>query len=175
VIYIELFLLIIFFIVLAILFYYVVLTGVMAAPFLPTASRDLDRVLKAANLKKDMKFVDLGSGDGRLVIQAVRKYDVMGVGVEYNPLLVYFSRFWAWLYGLKDAVFVQGKLEEFSLRDAQVVYIFLLPKAMIKLESKIKRECRKGTLIISRGFKAPGLKPIEVMETKTYWTYFYRV
>ena len=174
-IYIELLLLIVFFIILSVLFYYVVLTGVMAAPYLPTAYGDLDRVFKAANLKKGMKFVDLGSGDGRLVIYAARKYKVSGIGVEYNPLLVYFSRFWAWGYGLNNAVFVQGKMEDFSLRNAQVVYLFLLPKAMIKMEPKIKRECRKGTLIISRGFESPGLRQIEVMETKTYWTYFYRV
>lgn len=147
----------------------------MAAPYVPTSGYDVDRVLDRAKLKKGMQFVDLGSGDGRLVLRAVQKFGVNGVGVEFNPLLVWFAQIRAKTLGIKNAVFICGKLENFRLDNAHVVYLFLLPREMKKMSDKIKKECTPGTLIISRGFEAPDLKQVDYLDTKTFHTFYYRV
>lgn len=155
--------------------YYIVVTGLFSVPYVPTSTRDLESVLAFTKLKKGMHFVDLGSGDGRLVITAVKKFGVYGTGLEINPLLIWYARIWARLLKLERATFLRQDLYTFSLQKADVVYLFLFPRMMEKMSAKIKKECKKGTLIISRGFELPGIKQIDLISTKTFETFIYKV
>jgi len=166
---------IVLFVFLTIYFYYIVKTGLLSVSYIPTSSRDLEPVLLYAKLKKGMQFVDLGCGDGRLVIAAVKKYGVYGIGLEINPLLILFARIWAKFLKLKRATFLRQDLYTFSLHKADVVYLFLFPRMMEKMSAKIKKECKEGTLIISRGFELPGFKQVDMIATKTFETFIYRV
>jgi uncharacterized protein involved in cysteine biosynthesis len=156
-------------------FFFTIITSVFSVPYVPTSTKDIERVLDYAKLKKGMQFVDLGSGDGKVIIKAVQKYMVVGTGTELNPLLVWISRIWAKLLKLEGAVFLRQDMFSFPLDNAHVVYLFLLPRMMEKMSAKLKKECGKGTLIISRGFEIPGLTQVQMIPTKTFETFFYRV
>lgn len=155
--------------------YYLVITGMFSVPFVPTSAKDLNPVLKRAKLKRGIQFVDLGCGDGRLVIEAVRTYTVKGVGIDINPLLIWFAKIRVYFLKLENAIFLRKDLYSYSLENADVVYLFLFPRMMDKMSAKIKKECKKGTLIISRGFELPGFKKIDEIPTKTFETFFYKV
>lgn len=160
---------------LSLFLFYLFVTGMFFAPFVPTSNQDIKRVLGRVKLKSGMQFVDLGCGDGRVVLEAVSSYGVNGTGVEINPLLVYYGRILAKWRKLERAVFIRQDLYTFPLDNAHVIYLFLMPRMMEKMAEKVKKECGKGTVVISRGFELPGLKQVDFLETKTFSTYFYRV
>jgi hypothetical protein len=162
-------------ILLSIFLYYTLFAGLFFAPYLPTSGRDIEAILDFAKLKKGQQFIDLGSGDGKVVIEAVKKYNVNGTGIEINPLLIFFSRLKSRFLKLASIEFLRTDLYSFPLNNAHVVYLFLMPRMMDKMALKVKQECGKGTLIISRGFELPNFKKIHEIETKPFPTYFYRV
>lgn len=160
---------------LMIFFYYTLFAGIFYAPFVPTSGRDIKAILEYAKLKRGQQFVDLGSGDGKMVIEAVKRYEVNGTGIEINPLLIFFSKLRAKFLKLTSAEFVRTDLYSFPLNNAHVIYLFLMPKMMDKVSEKVTRECGKGTLVISRAFELPHLKKIHQIDTSPFPTYFYRI
>lgn len=154
--------------------FYIELTG---APFVPTTQRTLKEILEAADLKKGQIFFELGSGDGRVVRTAVRLYKVQGIGVEMHPMLVLFSKLRAKMQKLEKIEFRTQNLFKTDLAEADVIFMFLLPRVLKKLKLKIEKECKKGTLIISHGFTIPGWEKLLVKKQERFRfnTYFYRL
>ena len=149
----------------------------LGAPFVPSSQKDIDEILKKAKLKKGMVFMELGSGDGRVVISAVRDYGVYGIGVEIHPFLLIFSRFLARFQKINNAQFKGENFFNIDLKKADVVFLFLFPKTLRKLKEKFLTECKKNTLIISHGFKIEGFEKYleSTIERKVYNTYFYKL
>lgn len=149
----------------------------MGAPFVPTSAKMIDSILEKAKLKKGQVFIELGSGDGRVVRQAVQKYGVKGVGVELQPILVWYSKLISKLKKLKDISFVTQNLFKTDLKRVDVIFLFLLPKTLEKLREKFITQCKKGTLIISHGFKIKGFDNhlIGKIDRDIFPTYYYRV
>src|SRR5439155_20512477 len=88
---------------------------------------------------------DLGSGDGRIVIQAARKYGARGVGIELDPELNKKAMKNAQKAGVADKVsFVRADFFKTDLSDATVVTLFLSPNINARLESKLRRELKAG-------------------------------
>lgn len=148
------------------------------APYVPTSKKQLEKIFKNVSLKKGECFVELGSGDGRLVRYAAKKYDISGIGIEINPLLVWWSRFLAKRDGTsKKAQFLKENVFNYSLTHADYLYIFLMPELIQKLLPKFKKELKKGTMIISHGFKIIGFEKrlIHMEPDKTFSTYYYKV
>lgn len=146
------------------------------APFVPTQGFVVSSILKKAGLKKGQTFIELGSGDGRVVRQAAKEYGVFAVGVEIHPLLVLYSRLASRIQGIKTVKILAGNFFQINLRDVDVVFMFLLPKTLKKLRPKLLQECRKGTLIISHGFRIPEWESRlkYKIDRKMFPTYFYR-
>lgn len=146
------------------------------APYVATSSGEIDQVLAKADLKKGRRLLELGSGDGRVLRFAVKKYGVKGEGIELNFLLILWSRLIAKLEHI-DVNFKNGNLFEVDFKNFHYIYLFLTRKAVIKLAPKITKECKKGTLLISRGFDIPGLEGrlIGKLSTTPFPTYFYKI
>ena len=147
------------------------------APFVASGRWVVAEILKNANLRKGQRFLELGSGDGRVVREAVKKYGVKGIGVEFHPLLVWYSRFLSKIFKVKGVEFIKGNFFKADLSKADVIYMFLLPKTMDKLKLKILKECKKGALLISHGFKIRGLERYLILQTPrhTFSTYYYKL
>jgi len=152
-------------------------SSLKGAPYVPTEKKVIDEMLKAAELKKGQLFLELGSGDGRIVCRAVKKYGVRGLGVEVNPLLVQNARLQARLQKLAGVKFVKQNIFNADLKSAEVIYLFLMPKLIKELFPKFQKEIKKGALVISHGFKIENWenKLAHVIRTKPFPTYYYRV
>jgi 16S rRNA A1518/A1519 N6-dimethyltransferase RsmA/KsgA/DIM1 with predicted DNA glycosylase/AP lyase activity len=129
----------------------VVLVG---APYLPTLSSQIKAALALADLKPGETLLELGCGDGRVLLAAARKgWQV--VGYELNPFLALV----AWLRTRryrKQVKIIWGSYWSREWPDAQAIFVFLLPKYMPKLDKKIIRGATKPVKLVSFAFKITG-------------------
>ncbi len=128
-----------------------------AAPYVPTPSPIVDEMLALARVGPGDYVIDLGSGDGRLVITAVTRHGARGgFGVDIDPALVKLANENATRAGVADRVkFYERDLFATSVRDATVVTVYLLPAAMAKLEGKLLAELRPGTRVVTHDYPFP--------------------
>ena len=122
-------------------------------PYIPTPAEVVAAMLDMAEIRKDDVLYDLGSGDGRLVIEAARRYGARGVGIDIDPARVREARDNAARAGVADRVqFIQADLFETDISPATVVTMFLLPSLNLKLQPKMLKELAPGTRIVSHAF-----------------------
>lgn len=122
-------------------------------PFVPTPQPVVDAMLKLAGVTARDTVVDLGSGDGRIVLTAARVYGARGRGIELDAELVESSNAEAKRGGLADRVrFLQADVVKADIRDATVVTVYLLPDMMRQLRDKFLNELKPGTRIVSHDF-----------------------
>lgn len=135
------------------------------APFITTPEEVLERMLALAGTGPADFVVDLGSGDGRIVIAAARKFGARGLGVDLDARLVALSRDNARAAGVADRVaFEQRDVLLTDLSGATVVTLYLLPSIIDRLQPKLLDELRPGSRIVSHAFAMVGWKP-DRMET----------
>jgi SAM-dependent methyltransferase len=125
----------------------------VAGPYVPTPWVIVEEMLKLADIRGEDVVYDLGSGDGRLVITAAKRFGARGVGVELQTELVEMARIGAKHEGVSDRVkFVQGDLFQADIRPASVVMLYLLPRFVTRLVPKLRAELRPGTRIVSHDY-----------------------
>lgn len=135
------------------------------APFITTPPEVVERMLALAGTGAQDFVVDLGSGDGRIVIAAAQKFGARGLGVDLDPRLVALSRDNARAAGVADrAAFEQRDVLLTDLAAATVVTLYLLPSIIDRLQPKLLDELRPGARIVSHAFAMVGWKP-DRMET----------
>ena len=122
------------------------------SPFVPTEESDVTRMLELADLQQGDVVFDLGSGDGRIVLEAARmKPGVRGRGIEMDAKLVGESRATAQAKGLADRVeFVHQNAFDTDLSQATVITMWLWPEVMHMLRPKILEEAKPGTRVVTR-------------------------
>jgi precorrin-6B methylase 2 len=129
-------------------------------PFITTPGEVVERMLALAGTGADDLVADLGSGDGRIVIAAARKYGARGLGIELDAKLVDVSRENARRAGVADRVsFVQGDVLEADFSRASVVMVYLLPGLIDKLEPRFLSQLKPGTRIVSHSFRMASWRP----------------
>jgi len=153
-------------------------SAVKGAPYVPTSKKQLEKIFKKYTLKKGGQFVELGSGDGRLTRFAVKAFGVKGIGIEVNPLLVWWSKF----LSLRDGTsahtqFLRMNIFDYPLNKVDYLYLFLMPELIVKLLPKFKNELKKGTVIISHGFKLKGYekKLFHTEPDTSFSTFYYKI
>jgi protein-L-isoaspartate O-methyltransferase len=129
-------------------------------PFITTPPEIVERMLEMAGTRPNDLVVDLGSGDGRIVIAAAQKFGAQGLGIELDRELVEKSRQAANAAGVADkAKFIQGDVLVADISQASVVTVYLLPALMAKLQSRFIDELAPGTRIVSHAFGMAGWAP----------------
>lgn len=127
--------------------------GGMFSLFVPTPETTVRRMLEIAEVKAGDYVVDLGSGDGRIVITAAQKYRARGLGVDIDVELVERSRALAKEAGVADrARFEVGDVLQADLRGANIVTMYLFPELISLLQPKLLRELKPGTRIVVHDF-----------------------
>jgi len=122
-------------------------------PYVPTPQRVVDAMLAMANVTERDYVIDLGSGDGRIVITAARKFGARGKGYDIDGALVERSTASAEKLQLADRVtFEKRDVLQADLRGATVITLYLLPAMMLELRAKLLRELKPGTRIVSHDF-----------------------
>lgn len=138
--------------------------ALFGAPFLPTESDRVERMLAMAGLQPGETVVDLGAGDGRFLIAAARA-GATAVGWEINPYLVAWGRWKILRAGLSDrATLHLGSYWPEHMGRADVVMLFLITGQMKKMQEKLQQELRPGSRVVSYVFAFPDW---EAKETRT--------
>ncbi len=133
--------------------------------WVPTSQALVDRMLQMAQLTADDRLVDLGSGDGRLVITAA-KHGAISRGIEFNPDLVAISKRAAQAEGVAQrATFEQADIFDSDFSDASVVTLFLLPSLNLRLRPTLL-DMKPGTRVVSNSFAMEAWEPDESVEVK---------
>ena len=122
-------------------------------PYVPTPQIVVDQMLRIANVGANDFVVDLGSGDGIIVLTAAQQFKAGGMGVDIDPELVKLSNASAQKLGVADRVrFVQLDVFKADLSKATVLTLYLLPEMMMNLRSKVFTELRPGTRVVSHDY-----------------------
>jgi hypothetical protein len=121
--------------------------------FVPTPHEVVAAMLKVAQVRKNDVLYDLGSGDGRIVIAAAKKYGTRGTGIDIDSVRVAEGRRGARRAGVAaKAKFQQADLFQTDLRDATVVTLYLLPTLNVRLRPKLYAELKPGSRVVSHAF-----------------------
>ncbi|MBI2040144.1 hypothetical protein HYT18_03655 [Candidatus Microgenomates bacterium] len=136
------------------------------APYVPTKMDQIRKILKLAGIKKGKKFYELGSGDGRVVIEAA-KLGADTVGIEQSWIRVLYSRWKASRQNSPRGLncqFYHGDLFKKSYADADIVYVFLLQKGVNKLEGRLRKELKKGSIVITQTYHFSHWRPFKKID-----------
>lgn len=122
-------------------------------PYVPTPQEVVDRMLELANVDKKDYLIDLGCGDGRIVVSAAREYGAQGLGIDLNPERITEARANAKKAGVGTRVdFRVANLFETDLSRASVVTLYLLPDVNIRLRPKLWQQLKVGSRVVSHAF-----------------------
>lgn len=135
---------------------------IQGAPYVKTSDADAEEILKIVRRIKPKRVLDIGSGNGKLVILLAQN-GFMADGVELNPLLVWRSRQSIKKLGLSEkATIHRGNFWKFNTSKYDLVAMYAIQHIMPKLEIKLQNELPKGAHIVSNYFEFPNLKPQKV-------------
>jgi len=128
------------------------------SPYATTPESVVNQMLLLAQVGPDDFVVDLGSGDGRVVIAAIKKFNARaGFGVDIDASLVGYSNAKAQEAGVADrAKFYLRDMFKTDIREASVVTVYLLPEGMNKLRSKLLTELKPGTRVVAHDYQFQG-------------------
>ncbi len=139
-------------------------TGEKLAPYYPTPETIVEKMLELGGLKAGEKLFDLGSGDGRIVIMAARKYHADATGVELDSDLVTGSSARLRQLGLqKSARIIYGDILKQNYSSANVITIYLLPDSNLKVRPVLEATVKKGTRIVAHDFEIGGWTPVNTV------------
>ena len=150
------------FLVIVVLFFMFSFVLLFGAPYLPTLTKQVDTAVELAGLSPGDTILELGCGDGRVLLRAAR-HGLNAVGYEINPILFLVAYLRTRRYAKQISV-IYGNFWNKHWPAADAVYVFLLPRLMPKLEFKVKQESLVKPRVISFAFQFPGIKPKSVKD-----------
>ncbi len=144
-------------------------------PYVPTPPQVVEAMLKLARVSASDLVLDLGCGDGRIVVAAAEKFKARGTGVDKNPERIREAKENAAKAGVSARVkFIEQDLFQADVREATVVTLYLLPDVNLKLRPKLLEDLKPGSRIVSHSFDMGDWKPekTEVVDGRTIylWT-----
>lgn len=141
-------------------------------PYVPSTAIAVDEMLRVADVRPEDLVVDLGSGDGRIVIAAARDYGARGLGIEIDPALVRESAENARRAGVADrVVFREGDVLKADFGAATVVTMYLLPQLVEQVKPRLLA-LKPGTRIVAHDFGFKDWAPDRTVNiSKNYYLY----
>jgi protein-L-isoaspartate O-methyltransferase len=151
------------------------------APYFPTPQTVVDKMLQLGELKAGERMYDLGSGDGRIVIMAARKYKADATGVELDDALYRQSAQRIKTLGLEPlARIIHGDLLQQDYSSSDLLTVYLLPVAIEKVMPIFEKQLKKGARIVAHDFEFPKWTPAKILdidddgEGRSHRLYLYR-
>lgn len=141
----------------------------IGAVYVPSVDWAIEEMIDIANIKKGEKVVDLGAGNGKILIALARK-GIEAHGYEINPLLVLWSWFLIWKAGAWGKAHAHwGNIFSVDVTRFDVIFIFVVPYIMPKLEKKLQKELHTGARVVVETFPFKNWQPIQ--KTKSVYLY----
>lgn len=126
----------------------------VGAPLVPLKKRDWQDGMALAEVKPGELVIDLGSGDGRLLVETAKR-GARVVGYEINPFMVWYAKRRLRVFGENAHVYGEN-LFNADISQADVIFIFQISTLMAKIGEKLKMECKPGARVITYAFGLPG-------------------
>lgn len=137
-------------------------------PYVPTPPAVVDAMLELAGVGPRDYVIDLGSGDGRIVLTGATRHKASGMGVDIDPELVDLANGSARKLGVAERVqFVRQDVLAADVSRATVITLYLLPGMMVNLQAKLLAELRPGTRIVSHDFAFEKWQPDRTITVQT--------
>lgn len=155
------------FILLAIIVIFIVgssaVASLSAAPWVPVWKKDVTRILEIADIQPGEVVYDLGCGDGRILVEAVKNYGAQVKGVEIAILPYLASKIRILFTGTwRKSKIKLGNLFYQDLSQADVIVCFLSSSAMQRLAKKLDKELKPGARVVSYAFPINAWHPVKV-------------
>jgi protein-L-isoaspartate O-methyltransferase len=135
------------------------------APYYPTPETIVAKMLELGELKPGEKMFDLGSGDGRIVIMAARKFKADGTGVEFDEdLCKQSAEKIKNLHLEKSARIIHGDILKQDYSSADLITVYLLPNSNDKVRPLLEKQLKKGARIVAHDFEFSDWTPVKVVD-----------
>ncbi|MEE6497401.1 hypothetical protein FKM82_002736 [Ascaphus truei] len=142
---------------------FILMPGFRKVPYMPASAKQVANVMKQLQGRSG-KMVDLGSGDGRIVLEAAKRGFRPAVGYELNPWLVRLSYFYAWRARYTGQVsYLRQDLWKVRLNDCGNVSVFLAPSVLQLLESKLLAELPDDARVVAGRYPFPTWTPSNII------------
>ena len=136
------------------------------APFVPVPNKTEDNIIKCLELKPGSILYDLGCGDARILIKAVKKHpEIKAIGVDVGFLPYLLAKFYTRNY--KSIEIRREDIFKTDVFSATHIFLYLYPKVINKLIHNIRKQCKPNTRIVSCDFELDNLSPIQTIELDT--------
>ena len=136
-------------------------------PYVPTPQEVVERMLDLAQVKKGDVVYDLGSGDGRIVVTAAKKYGVKAIGFEIDPQRIKESHENIKKAGVENLVEIhQQDIRTVDLSPATVLTMYLLPEVNLMIRPNIWKQMKPGSRVVSHDFDMGDWKPLKTENIK---------
>jgi len=141
--------------------------GKKIVPYVPTPQDVVERMLEMAQVKKGDIVYDLGSGDGRIVVTAAKKYGVKAIGFEIDPERIRESQENIKKAGVGHLVEIrQQDIRNVDLSPASVLTMYLLPEVNLMIRPNIWKQMKAGSRVVSHDFDMGDWKPLKTERIK---------
>lgn len=146
-----------------------------AAPFMKTNKKILTMIISELKLKGQETVYELGAGGANFLQAVEKKYpQAKLIGVEYSWWIYLITKMT--LKKRKSGVrLLRGDMFKADIKNADLIYVFLIPTMMMKLSEKIMKECRPKTMVVSYLFSIPNLTIVKKLDINGNSLYFYEV
>ncbi len=143
-------------------------------PYVPTDQKTVEAMLDMAKVGPNDFVIDLGSGDGRIVVTAAKKYGAKGFGVDLNPQRIKEASANAEEAKVTDKVkFYNQNLFDTKIAEANVLTMYLLPSVNLQLRPRLFTELKPGTRVVSHDFDMGDWSPDNQVDLGRDMVYFW--
>jgi len=150
--------------------------AVIGAPIAVVSKSRVKEIMDIADIKPRDKFFELGTGTGRMMIAVAKNTDAKVIGFELSPIFYFITLLNLKLNNIKNYKLIFKDFFTANLKEANIIFCFLMPKTMEKLKGKFERELAPGTKIISFVFEIKGWIPYAMIKSnKKLPVYFYKI
>ena len=145
---------------------------VIGAQWVPTPKDVVRKMLSLADVGQGDTLIDLGSGDGRIILLAAQQFGASAFGIEADPLRVLITRIRIRLKGLEDQVeVIWGNFFKSDLSAASVVTIYQSTEINRKLKQQLEEQLHPETRVVTYSFIFEGWEPVKVDESTKLYLY----
>lgn len=154
------------------IFMWFLLPTIWGAPFISSNISSIKKMLQLIEIQPNQTLIDLGAGDGRIIILASLLHNAQCTGIEIDPIRYMLINLLISILGLRQKYFVElGNLYNYDLSKADVVTMFLLPSAIDDIKSNLISQLNSQTKVVSFKFEIPDWTPILADNKNEFFIY----